>query len=49
MCCPAGQRIADMADMAHIAHMVGDALAQGGSTSYKRYVEGDSLTGLSLT
>jgi hypothetical protein len=25
MCCPAGQRIADMA---------GDALAQGGSTSY---------------
>jgi hypothetical protein len=26
MCCPEGQRIADMA---------GDALAQGGSTSYK--------------
>jgi hypothetical protein len=26
MCCPGGQRIADM---------VGDALAQGGSTSYR--------------
>jgi hypothetical protein len=33
MCCPEGQRIAEM-----IADMVGDALAQGGSTSYGRYL-----------
>jgi hypothetical protein len=35
MCCPEGQRIADMID---IADMVGDALAQGDSTSYQRHL-----------
>jgi hypothetical protein len=39
MCCPEGQRITNItrhtADMANMANMVGDALAQGGSTSYK--------------
>jgi hypothetical protein len=36
MCCPGGQRIANMlvADML-VADMLGDALAQGDSTSYR--------------
>jgi hypothetical protein len=34
MCCPEGQRITDITDITDIANMVGDALAQGGNTSY---------------